>query len=232
MVSIGVVVADGQRLFAEALGRALDDYDDLDVAPIYPTTGREAVAAVTQFKPSVLLVDYWIPEMNGPSVAQSVRVQSVATTVLFLAGFHVGPCQVREAREAGGAGFLRKGVPLDQVAHEVRVAAQPRTADEREIGDVLSTGPDTITGLCTHLNHRGRDADDHVKRLTILTAREIEILQILRHGLPAKELARRLGITVGTLKNHIHSMVVKAGVSTQMELLEIAEEEGFISATG
>lgn len=211
-----VLVADAQRLFVDALCQALDEYPELRVAEPRPTRGEEAVQAALKCKPDVALIDYWIRGMNGPATTRAIRRWLPDVTVVFLAGFHFGPCQVSEAHAAGGLGFVYKRATVDQVFHVIR------TASERV--------PDAPAARCGH--HHRQEVEQGLRRLLTLTPREMEILQMMSLGLPAKELARRLSISVGTLKNHLHKVLSKLDVKSQHEAVKMAQEEGMIYATG
>lgn len=216
MARTSVLVADAQRLFVDALCHALDEYPELRVAEPRPTRGEEAVQAALKCKPDVALIDYWIRGMNGPATSRAIRRWLPDVTVVFLAGFHVGPCQLSEAHAAGGVGFIKKGATVEHVVHVIGTASE--------------WVPNTPTACCKH--HHSHEVEQRLGRLLTLTAREIEILQMMSLGLPAKELARRLSISVGTLKNHLHKVLSKLQVKSQHEAVKMAQEEGMIFATG
>lgn len=206
---LAVAVADSQRMFAEGLVRCLQDHAGLDVSQEISTTGREIVREVARRNPHVVLLDFWISDMAGPAAARALLKVAPSTKVLFLTEYFIGPVERQRARASGALWFLRKDLALHDVVVAIRAAAatparlEPTATDER--------GP------------------DRVSRLTTLTAREIEVLQVLRRGLSIREVADQLSISAGTVKNHIHNILVKTQAHNQVDAMMIAEQEGFIS---
>jgi len=206
---LAVAVADGQRLFAEGLGRALRAQADLDVSDECATTGRAILRCVARRKPDVALIDFWIADMAGPAAARAIRNISPSTRVLFLTEFLIGPVQRAQARAAGALWFLRKDLALDEIVAAIRAAALTPVPPEHHEADA--------------------QAADRVRRLMTLSVREIEVLQVLRRGLSPQEAAAEFSISSGTVKNHIHSILVKTNTRNQLEALLLAEGEGWIS---
>lgn len=218
---IRVLVADGQHLFAEALALGLSWQSDLEVMRGYPATGLDVLDAVAAGRPNVVLLDFWIPGMNGAATSREITARSPQTRVLILSWFH-GPKQVQEALDAGVAGFLPKSVRLDQVADAVRLA---------NAGEPLVFG-EQLAKLVDDTQKRWEASKERWERLSKLTRREVEILQLLSKGQPNKELARELQISGGTLRNHIHKILTKTGARTPLEAITMARHEGLIREMG
>lgn len=208
MPQIAVAVADAQRLFAQSLSRSLQEFGDLDIAHGGSTTGREIVSEVGRRRPDVALIDFWISDMDGPAAARAVLKVSPSTRVLFLTEFVIGPVQKSQMRAAGALWYLDKGLALRQVVDAIRAAA-------------ATPAPPEVNG--------DAEAGERVCRLMTLTTREIEVLQILRSGRSPQEVADELSISAGTVKNHIHKILVKTKTQSQVEAMVLAEDEGFIS---
>ena len=208
MGPITVAVADAERLFAEALTFALREHADLDVSDACSTTGRAIVSEAVRRPPDVALIDFWIADMAGPAAARGVRKVSPSTRVLFLTEFFIGPVQLEDAQRAGALWFLRKTLGLEEVVEAIRAAAATPAPPATE---------------------SGQQTPERVGRLLTLTAREIEVLQVLRKGVSLRDAADELSISTGTVKNHIHKILVKTNVRNQVEAMIMAEDEGFIS---
>lgn len=202
------MVADSQRLFAESLVFALQEHGEFDIVPEWSITGRQVLRHVAEHKPDVALIDFWITDMAGPPTARAVLRLSPSTRVLFLTEFFIGPVQRQEAATAGALWFLNKDLPLNSVVNAIHAAAATSPAPRP---------PDDAT-------------PDWVLRLMSLTSREIEVLQLLRQGNSYREVSKELMISPGTVKNHLHKIVVKTGVASPVEAMIIAEAEGFISS--
>lgn len=208
MASIAVAVADAQRLFAEALAASLQAEDDLEVSEAPSTTGRQLLREVARRKPEVALIDFWVRDMAGPAAARAIAKASPATRVLFLTEFAIGPRQLAQARAGAALAFLRKDLPLAEVVAAVRAAAATPTPPIRPA--------DAAAG-------------ERADLLMTLSVREIEVLQMLRQGFSPREAAAELSISPGTVKNHIHNILVKTKAGSQLEAVLLAEAEGFIS---
>jgi len=212
-----VLVADAQRLFAEALAMALRGQRDLEVFDAHPTDGHDAVRSVMRLKPDVAVLDLWMPGMSGPAAARAISTWSAETKVLILSWFH-GPVQVQEALAAGVIGFLPKGVRVAQVAEAIRRAARGEAVVYAE----------ELFEMVDGINRRARLGEGRWDRLMTLSSREVEILQKLSTGRPAKQAARELSIAMGTLKNHIHNILVKTGAETKLEAINMARAVGLV----
>lgn len=213
-----VLVADGQRLFAEALGRALQQYPDFEVLLQETRSGRDVLEASIRRRPDVLLLDYWILEMDGPAVTRELRSRGDAPKVLLMSWIH-GPDEVQQALIAGAAGFLPKSVTIDQVAEAIRQAL---------VGHPLVYAPQ-LAGLFDDMNRRLAETEAIYNAVVALTPREIETLQLLAEGRPTKQIATELSIAPGTLKNLIHNILSKMRARTRVEAVDTARRVGLIS---
>ncbi|HUP70378.1 MAG TPA: response regulator transcription factor [Acidimicrobiales bacterium] len=218
---IVVLVADGQRLFAESLGSALAHHGGFYVIGEHPTNGGGAVEAVMRHRPDVVLLDYWIPGMDGPAAAHAIASWSPGPKVLILSWFH-GQIQVQKALAVGVAGFLPKSLSLAQVAAAIgrAHAGEPLVFAEQ------------LSNLVADIDQRYDDALRRGELLRLLTSREVEILQVLATGRPGREVAAELSIALGTLKNHVHKILAKTGARTQLEVINMARHEGLIRDVG
>lgn len=206
-----VLVADGQKLFAQAVGIALRTYPELEVLPEHPTTGTAALEVATREEPDMLLLDYWLPGMDGPACTRAVRERTPGAKVLLLSWLH-GPQHVQEALAAGAVGFLPKSLTFDQLVEAIRRACA---------GEALVFG-EQLARLVEDIERRAEESEERVKRLATLSGRELEVLDRLGKGLSPKEIAVDLEISIGTVKNHIHSILVKTGGRTQLEAILVA----------
>lgn len=215
--AITVLVTDAQRLFADALGSALGQCEGLRVLEHRPTDAVEAIAVVTREHPDVALIDYWLPDMEGPVSTASVLARRPDTKVLVLSWFH-GPQQITAALEAGAVGFLPKSLTVAVVAEGVRRAV----AGECPVfGEQLGRLAETITA-------RNSSVDQWARRYATLTARELEVLRLLAAGLPADDIADRLEIAETTTRTHIHKILAKTEAHSQLEAVAMARDLGLV----
>lgn len=217
MSEIRVLVADAQYMFANALAVALSHHANLSLVDEYPTTGVETISAVTTHNVQVVLVDYWLHEMDGPAVTKAILARRPQTKIVTLSWFH-GPQQIETALNAGAVGFLPKSLSVEKAAEGIRRATDgedPIFAEELEklVGRILERR-DYIEGT--------------VRGLAQLTNRELELLRLLAAGLTVHDSARRLDITLATVRSHVHNMLQKTEAQTQLELVAIARQEGLV----
>lgn len=216
---IKVVVADEQRLFAEALGHALLPFPDLALNCAYFASGIDALQAAIRLTPDVFLCDYWMPDVTGPALARYLARWAPKTRTVLLSWLH-GPSQVLSAAASGAVGLVRKSVSVEQLAETVRDAhaGRPLLHAEpirRREGDELSQRPSGAWEL-----------------LESLTPRELEVLQRIGQGMTLHEVARHLGITFGTAKNHLSNALNKTGARSRLEAVEHARQEGLVREPG
>jgi len=119
---ISLLVADTHRLFAEALGDALERFPEFSVLREFPTTGPEAVNAAYRLAPDVALIDYWMLETEGPATTRRILQEVPDCKVLLLSGFH-GRDQIEMTLDSGAVGLLPKASTVETVAEAVRRAA-------------------------------------------------------------------------------------------------------------
>lgn len=218
---VSVLVADGQRLFVDALILALALEPDLELVAAQPTTGEAAIEAVAEHRPDIVLLDYFIIGIGGTEAARIMSTLSPAPRVLLLSWIS-GPDHVQKALAAGAVGFLPKSLTVDQIAEAVRRAHR---------GDPLVYG-DQVAAMVDGVVRRSEEAEERWAKLKSLTDREIEVLERLGQGQTRKQIAQELHIAVGTVKNHVHSILSKTGAKTQLEVVLMARHERLIVEPG
>lgn len=208
-----VLVADTQALFAEAIGGALDQEHDIAVIPQYPTRGRDALETIERHQPDIVLYDNWMLEIDGPTATRALASSTPATKVLLLSWYH-GPRHIQAALNAGAAGFLPKSLGLEQLIEAVRRAAG---------GDPLVFGEE-LARLIENIDERIDSGYEVRERFASLSPREVQVLRALARPAPTAQVARSLGISAGTLKNHLHHIMAKTSTTTQLEVIGLARE--------
>jgi len=209
--SIRVLVADGQLMFAEALALTLSTRQGLSILEEHPTSESEAVELAAALRPDVVLLDLWIPVMGGVAATRAIISRAAHTKVLILSWEH-NPIRIREALEAGAAGYLPKSLTSDQVEEAIRRA---------QAGD-WPVFKNELERLLEDLENRQLASNEAAARLAKLTTREIQVLGLLAVGIPKEEVARKLGISKGTVTRHIHKILTKTGSRTHSEAIAIA----------
>jgi DNA-binding NarL/FixJ family response regulator len=208
---IRVLIADDQRLIREGIASLLDIQPGLSVVGI-ACDGREAVARAVELTPDVVLMDVRMPELDGVAAAAEVLRALPACQVLMLTTFDDEEYVV-EALRAGASGYLLKDLPAADLAQAVRMAH----------AGVHQFDPSAISRLVTALGRRPA-APEPAAADTSLTAREVEVLRLIAAGATNREIARRLVVSEGTVKNHVSSILSRLGLRDRTQAAIYAHE--------
>lgn len=215
MSNATVLVADSQRLFADALARALEREPDLAVVDASAQSGQAAAQAAALLRPSVALLDLWLEGIAAPGAAQSITGKSPATRVVVMGWFHT-PDHVRQMFAAGAVGFVSKGLSTTELVDALRRVAA---------GEVVVADPDPRLAEQTQPCSPAGDRSDEPS----LTPRELGVLRLLGAGFPVEDVAAELGITRQTARTHLNRIISKIGAHSQLQAIAVARARGFLS---
>ncbi len=207
---VGVVIVDDHRMFAESLARLLSDEEGIEVLGV-AGTGADALDLVGGLKPSVVLMDYQLPDQDGVAVTLAIKRDNPTIMVVMLTGSNEDRVMLA-AIDAGCSGFLTKDRAAAEVAEAVRAAA---------IGEALIS-PALLARLLPKLNRTHRSIGED------LTDREREILTHLARGSTNKVIAAELYLSVNTVRNYVQSVLTKLGSHSKLEAVATAVREGII----
>lgn len=199
---IRVLLAEDQVMFRTAVRRLLELEDDFEVVAVV-ARGDEVVPAALASRPDVAVVDIEMPAQDGLSAASELRrsLPSCRTLILTMYG---RPGFVQRAMETGVSGFVLKDAPVEVLAAAIRKCA----AGEEVIDPALAARA-LKAGACP------------------LSSREREVLAACAEGLSTAELARRLWLSEGTVRNRVSEILGKLGVRNRAEAVQIARENGW-----
>ncbi|MEV5888494.1 response regulator transcription factor [Nonomuraea fuscirosea] len=213
-MTLRVVVADDQELVRGGFSMILDAQPDIEVVA-EAGDGAQAVAAVREHRPDLLLLDIRMPVMDGIEAARIVCADG-GCRVLMLTTFDLDD-YVYDALRAGAAGFLLKDVRRDDLVHAVRVVAA---------GESL-LAPSVTTRLIADFTSRApRPAVPPSERLAVLTGRERETLRMIARGLSNAEIAREMVVSEHTVKTHVSNVLTKLGLRDRVQAVIVAYETG------
>ncbi|THJ75560.1 response regulator [Candidatus Frankia alpina] len=200
---IRVLLADDQHLVRGALAALLSLEDDIEVVG-QVGRGDEVVSQVGALRPDVVLMDVEMPGIDGLAAAAAVRATAPATQVLIVTTFgRTG--YLRRAMEAGALGFVVKDAPAEALAAAIRrVARGERVVDPTLAAATLAGGASPLTG------------------------RERDVLVAARDGATVADIAKRLFLSEGTVRNYLSSVIAKTGTRNRMEALRTAENAGWL----
>jgi two-component system nitrate/nitrite response regulator NarL len=158
--------------------------------------GRAALEAIREHQPSVALLDYRMPELDGLAVVAAVTRDGLPTHVLLLSATE-DPATVYEALAAGAAGYLTKESDRDEIIAAVMKCARGEGYVPTNIA----------SGLANEVRHRSRG------EATLLSPRESEIIKLIADGLSVPDIAAKLHLAPTTVRTHVQNLYGKLGVS-------------------
>jgi DNA-binding NarL/FixJ family response regulator len=214
-VTIRVLLADDERLVRAGFRLILKAETGLEVIG-EAADGLEAIEAVEELRPDVVLMDIRMPKLDGLEATRRILARAepsprvVVLTTFDLDGY------VYEALRAGASGFLLKDAPEDQLVAAIRIAADG--------GAMFS--PSVTRRLIEEFSRRA--SPEPPPGLAELTPREGEVLRLLARGLSNQEIAADLVVSEHTAKTHVAHILSKLGLRDRIQAVVLAYESGLV----
>jgi two-component system response regulator DesR len=198
---IRVVIAEDQSVVLGALAALLGLEGDIEVVA-QAEDGKHAIAAVLKHKPDVFITDVEMPELSGLEVASQLRGVSNARIVILTTFARAG--LLRRALEAGASGYVLKTNPASELADIVRrVHRGERIVDPALAAEALGE-PDPLTD------------------------RQREVLRLSIEGISTGDIATRLGLSAGTVRNYLSEAIARVGAENRIDAARIARTKGWL----
>jgi DNA-binding NarL/FixJ family response regulator len=214
---IRLLIVDDQALFREGLRTLLSVQPDLHVVG-EASHGEEALRLATTHTPDIILMDLHMPVLDGVAATRRLQSTHPAIKVIVLTTFDDDE-DVFEGLRAGAVGYLLKDVPSEKLVEAIRGVARGESFLEPSLVNKI------ITEFARLSPHQPPSSPPLIEPLS---ERELEILHLLGQGASNKEIADRLVITVGTVKNHLTNIMAKLGVRDRTQAALKAREQGLI----
>jgi two-component system, NarL family, response regulator DesR len=200
---IRVLLAEDQDMVRGALAALLSLEPDIEVVAEVDR-GDEVVERALATTPHVALLDIEMPGLDGIEAAARLRQELPSCRVLILTTFG-RPGYLRRAMSRGASGFLLKDAPATELAVAIRrTMAGDRVVDPQLAAQALSEGETPLSG------------------------REAEVLAAAANGASVADVAKRLFLSEGTVRNHLSAAIQKLEAHNRMEAVRIAEEKGWL----
>ena len=220
-----VLLVDDQTLIRQGIRLLLMTEPDIQVVG-EASNGREALEQIEALRPQVVLMDVRMPEMDGVAATREAAARFPEVGVIILTTFEDEE-YIFEGLRAGARGYLLKDISSEDMAEAVRVVAR---------GGALIQ-PSITRKVLSEFARLGRVQPEIVPSpqpeksplVEPLTERELDVLHCIAQGLSNREIAERLVITEGTVKNHVSNLIAKLDVRDRTQALLKAKDLGIIS---
>ena len=216
MKRVRVVLVDDQALFREGLRTLLDAYPSVEVVG-EASNGKQALEACDRLDPDVLLMDLRMPEMGGAEATRQLTESGRRCRVIVLTTFDEDET-VFEALRAGAVGYLLKDVDSGRLVEAIQAAARGESFLQ----------PAVATKVVAEFARLSRRTPASTSASEVFSERELEVLRWVARGASNKEIAVKLRIAEGTVKNHMTSILGKLGVDDRTRAALRAREMGIL----
>jgi two-component system, NarL family, invasion response regulator UvrY len=204
---IRLALAEDHTIVRWALREALSKADDIEVVG-EAGTAAETLAMIQNVKPDVLLLDITLPDRSGFDVLAELRSQDSSPLVVVLT-WHTEPSYAARAIAAGAHGYVNKAVEPTALLESIRAVSRGEQIVPPGVEQLLASG------------------DGHPA--SALTARELQVMEMLSRGMTNREIAEHLDISIKTVDTHRGHVLKKLGLRNNSELTRFAVKHGYVS---
>lgn len=199
---IRVMIAEDQVMILGALKALLELEGDIEVLAT-AKNGTDALRMALEVEPDIVVTDIEMPEKTGLELAQDLKNQLPKTRVIIVTTF-ARAGYLRRAMESGVKGYLLKDAPSDELIDAIRR---------------VHAGGIVINPLLAAEAWTDQDP---------LTDRERQVLRLAHEGMTSGQIAEKLNLSEGTVRNYLSEAISKMGASTRMEAARMAREKGWL----
>jgi DNA-binding NarL/FixJ family response regulator len=211
-MSVRVLVADDQSMVRAGFRMLLSEEPDIEVVA-EASNGLEAVEKAARFRPTVVLMDIRMPELDGLEATRRILAADDAARILILTTFDLDE-YVYEALRAGASGFVLKDDPPEQLLAAVRTVA----------GGEALLSPGITKRVIKQFTRIPRTTPP--RQVNDLSERELDVLRLIARGLSNAEIGRELYISDATVKTHITHILQKLNLRDRVQAVVLAYETG------
>jgi NarL family two-component system response regulator YdfI len=209
---IKILIADDHLIIRQGLRLILETETDFELIG-EASDGNEALSLCKKLKPDVVLMDLRMPNMDGLTAIEKLRVEQPEIAVVILTTFNEDELMLR-GLQAGARGYLLKDTDRSTLFDTIRAAARGETLLKPEI----------MARVLSQANAPKAVSNESIN----LTDRELEVLEAVARGERSKEIASHLGISERTVKAHLASIYNKLGVDSRAAAIAVASQKGLL----
>jgi DNA-binding NarL/FixJ family response regulator len=215
-MTVRIAIVDDEPLVRAGLRMVLRPAADIEVVA-EAGDGREALAAIAEARPDVVLADIRMPGLDGLAMLRELKQRNLSTAVIVLTTFDLDD-YVHTALTLGAAGFLLKDTPPRTLAEAVRTVAS---------GDAMLSPSVTRRLIDAYARYSPAVARAANDRLSALTPRERAVAAEIALGRSNAQAARALGMSETTVKAHVSRVLAKLGLENRVQIALLARDAGY-----
>lgn len=211
---IKIIISDDHQLFRDGIANLLASSPEIEIVA-QAENGLEAIEKAKSLKPDVVIMDLTLPIINGVEATRILHKELPKTRILVLS-MHAEKNYIKEALEAGAAGYLFKDCTYDQLIEAINSVCQGKNYLSGKITEVL---------IHDYLSKDGEIQNN----LQDLSDRESEILKLVAEGKSTREISEKLFISIKTVGTHKQHIFEKLNFKSISDLIKYAIKKGIVS---
>jgi two-component system nitrate/nitrite response regulator NarL len=205
--NVRLVIADDHPIVLEGIAKVLEAENDFELCAKC-SSGADALRAVREHRPDVVVLDIAMPGISGLDALTHINAEALDTKTIFLTA-NATDSHILALIERGARALLMKDTAIGELADCIRQVAK---GGRLFPNDIVDAAIERETGR--------RLAGAQFER--VLSTREREVTLLVAEGLPNKEIARRLSLSEGTVRIHVHNIYQKTGIGSRAALTALA----------
>ncbi len=213
---VRTLLADDHRVVRQSLRLLLESRPEVTIVGECDN-GRQAIALAEKLRPDIVVMDIAMPELNGIEATRQIRHLVPATRVIILSAYG-DPEHVRLALRAGASGYIIKRSDIEELVMAITLVSHGNTYLSSDLAEQMDL---------SELIYEARRPEQR-SVLDRLTARELEVLQLLAEGHTGRSIAEKLVISPKTVEGHKARLVEKVGARNRTDLLRFALQAGLV----
>ncbi|MBW4534843.1 MAG: response regulator transcription factor [Pleurocapsa minor HA4230-MV1] len=203
---IRVLLVDDQELVCQGLRAMLNLESDIQVVGV-ANNGQVAIEQVEALEPDVILMDIRMPVMDGREATRIISQRFPEIKVLVVSTFDEDD-YIAHSIKAGAKGYLLKDMPVEELAQAIRLVARGYS----------QMGPGLMEKMFDGIVSNRSDTEPEQPELAELTAREIDVLNLIGTGCTNREIAQQLYIAEGTVKSHVTHILNRLNLRNRAQI--------------